>query len=554
LTTLVIKEGKAAGGGCDNTVTLNTGSATNGTISYASPVATCSATDDDRNVTISVAPSSGYTLLSSTRLTFNKTSGTATASYVNGPTWNGSTSKYEYIYRFARNDKGAGSFSVTCDAIPRYTVSFNTGTSNPIQANIQEVSAGSGITLPAGPTPACSSDGWVFFGWKETSAQSSSTTAPDVLAAGMTYKPASNCTLYAVYYKQADSNPNYYTKVTSSDNLTSGQYVIYANGEAMNNVITSSKIAGKSVSETSSGIISTTDADIIWTLYKNGTNYQLYNAGVGKYLYTDTSNKLEIKDNSGGFTLDAFTTSTGQVSLQSVDNTGLKFQYYDGNFSSFKSQSVAVFFYKRGGTYNSNPTCCENKVTLSAGSPSNGTVVFSPTGPLATCSATNSDRQTTVTVTPNAGYKLTGWTKVVSGIALPDSTSAISTSSGNTAAQSNTYTFAQNANGSMTVTATFTAMIDHFIDKLHNKTGYTESDNHAESGVYTVPNPGDASTPSPGDESCEDVHYKFVGWAPSSDVNPSTGAVTSTANMIYGGTTGHAASDVTYWAVWAKEE
>jgi hypothetical protein len=245
--------------------------------------------------------------------------------------------------------------------LPTYTVSFSTGTGNPSVSSRTEASGGAGITLPAGPTPACSGDGWVFMGWKETSAQSSTTTAPDLLAAGSTYKPTSNCTLYAVYYKLADSNPNYFTKVTSSSaNLTSGYYVIYANGEAMNNVITSNKIEGVTQAETSSGsgIISTSTAAIIWIIYKNGTNYQLYNAAVGKYLEVTGENQLALQTSSKGFTLKAFNTSTGQVSLQSVNKTSYQFQYYSGKFSSYGSQSVAVFFYKRGGTYNSNPSCC----------------------------------------------------------------------------------------------------------------------------------------------------------------------------------------------------
>ena len=307
-------------------------------------------------------------------------------------------------------------FTIT---VPAYTVQFSTGTGNPTVSSRTEASGGAGITLPAGPTPACSSDGWVFFGWKETSAQSSSTTAPDVLAAGMTYKPASNCTLYAVYYKQADSNPNYYTKVTSSDNLTSGQYVIYANGEAMNNVITSSKIAGKSVSETSSGIISTTDADIIWTLYKNGTNYQLYNAGVSKYLEVTGENSLSLPTSSKGFTLNAFNTSTGQVSLKSVNKTSYQFQYYSGNFSAYGSQSTPIYFYKRGGTYNSNPTCCvQNTITKTGG----GTA----TGGTFTTSVASACDGVSVTLTPTAdpGYTFSNWTVTKTASPYTDITSS----------------------------------------------------------------------------------------------------------------------------------
>lgn len=181
-------------------------------------------------------------------------------------------------------------------------------------------------------------------------------------------------------------------------------------------------------------------------------------------------------------------TLLGSIAYVSSSPTG-KYLDISGDYTyiGIRSSDGALFASKiyikwsSGGGYTYSDyltTCCENKVTLSAGSPSNGTVVFSPTGPIATCSSTASDRQTIVTVTPNAGYKLTGWTKAVSGIALPDSTSAISTSSGNTAAQSNTYTFAQNANGSMTVTATFTA---------NEVTGWTWKQQSEGSTEITIP-------------------------------------------------------------------
>lgn len=88
--------------------------------------------------------------------------------------------------------------SVTFAENPKYKVSFNVGGSTASQADITEASAGAGITLPDGPTPTCT--GWTFAGWKETSAiDVETTTTPTLLAAGANYKPAANCTLYAVY-------------------------------------------------------------------------------------------------------------------------------------------------------------------------------------------------------------------------------------------------------------------------------------------------------------------------------------------------------------------
>ena len=107
----------------------------------------------------------------------------------------------------AGSTHGAGINSITITGVKKaqvdpYTVSFSTGVGNPTVSPISETSGGAGITLPDGPTPDCSTDGWTFAGWKETSPVSEqATTAPTLLAAGANFKPKANCTLYAVYSK-----------------------------------------------------------------------------------------------------------------------------------------------------------------------------------------------------------------------------------------------------------------------------------------------------------------------------------------------------------------
>ena len=114
--------------------------------------------------------------------------------------------------------EGSATANFTIEA-PRYTVSFNTGTGNPTQADITEASAGAGITLPDGPTPACSDDGWVFVGWAESSC-SETTTAPELLAAGDKIIPESDMTLYAVYRKLTSGTSTATFNATDISNLT----------------------------------------------------------------------------------------------------------------------------------------------------------------------------------------------------------------------------------------------------------------------------------------------------------------------------------------------
>ncbi len=96
---------------------------------------------------------------------------------------------------------------------------------------------------------------------------------------------------------------------------------------------------------------------------------------------------------------------------------------------------------------------CEKSVTLAHNSPSNGTVSFSPTGPIASCAGAVN---TTMTITPAAGYQLTGWS--TSGVSPSSTNPAVSTSgSASQAAQSIALTFAQGTNGTYTANATFSA-------------------------------------------------------------------------------------------------
>ena len=95
------------------------------------------------------------------------------------------------------NESDWGTF--TTSELPKYTVSFSTGTGNPTQASITESEGGAGITLPTGPTPTCPD--WTFAGWWTEEVSSTNTSPGTLLNADDTYNPTSDITLYAVYSK-----------------------------------------------------------------------------------------------------------------------------------------------------------------------------------------------------------------------------------------------------------------------------------------------------------------------------------------------------------------
>lgn len=142
----------------DTEVALTKGTQTNATISSFSPsdVPTCSSTAADRNVTITVEAATGYEFLSTARLTY---SGDGTASYVSGPTGSG---PYTFVYRFAKDDDGDGTFSVTSATAKTYTINLNgnTGTdhTSSVTATYNSSTLSSSITNP-------SKTGHTFKGW-----------------------------------------------------------------------------------------------------------------------------------------------------------------------------------------------------------------------------------------------------------------------------------------------------------------------------------------------------------------------------------------------------
>lgn len=152
---------KYASAPCTNIVTLSEGSKTNvSSIAFSeSGVQTCSSTAADRNFTVTVTTNTGYEVTSSSNLTFSKSSGTATASYVSGPTGSG---PYAFTYRFAQDDSGAGTFSATATA-KTYTITLNgngattEGTAN-VTATYNSAALSSAITNPK-------KTHYIFQGW-----------------------------------------------------------------------------------------------------------------------------------------------------------------------------------------------------------------------------------------------------------------------------------------------------------------------------------------------------------------------------------------------------
>ena len=404
--------------------------------------------------------------------------------------------------------------SVAFEADPAYTVSFNVGGSTATVNPMTEASAGAGISLPEGPTPTCSDD-WEFAGWKETSAVAEQiTTAPTLFAAGANYKPASNCTLYAVYKKTetSGSSETQYVQVTGLAQVNAGGEFIITNG-AYYLPSTTSTSAGPVKADMvaiTDGVVTGTVVDAMkWTISAAASDgYVTVKNAESKYLYATNSNSgLRVGATEDSWKFEEYTVSEVLgFAMQEKSNSRWCAVYTDGsdwrpygskNHTNYKTNSGRLDLYKATEVsasttyYLSNPTCtppsCEKKVNISAGeTPEHGTFELDKTGNQLTCDA---DVEVIVTPTPDTHYHV----------------GTVSATTGETGTDNGdgtwTITYAQETNYASTINVTF---------EEDTKIDVTWSNNGVESTTKAYP--GDHPTWPEEPESCDATSTTFIGW------------------------------------------
>ena len=125
----------------------------------------------------------------------------------------------EVSYTWGSTEKTAN-IAITVNAASAYTVTFNAGTGSCGTSSLTEASAKAGVTLP---TATIGVTGWSFAGWATTSI-SNTDVEPTLYAAGDTYKPNDNCTLYAVY-KFSEGTEGEYKRATQLSEITSASTI-----------------------------------------------------------------------------------------------------------------------------------------------------------------------------------------------------------------------------------------------------------------------------------------------------------------------------------------
>ena len=360
-----------------------------------------------------------------------------------------------------------------------YTITFNAGTGECGTSSAPTTNA-DGVTLPtANPPAACATDGWTFAGWWTEAVAETPTSPGELLTAGSNYKPASDCTLYAVYsYTEAGGGGSgFYLSVTqdattyyigekgsgsflsavtdinsaATFNIENNQYLYYGN-----------KTYVSSTSDNTSLTIATTTPSATWAI-------------------TDEGETITFKSNGTGGCYLAFNYNGGSPRFSSYNST------YTYELTKHTTSTT---------TYNSNPSCevCENILTINKGAETNGTFTLSKSGEIETC---DGDVVVTVSeISPAEHYS-------VSAVTATTPTSGGTPTITNNGDGTWTVTYAQNSKGESTINVTFVEDSKATITLSELGVENTDNTTYYVGETYTLP-----TTSS---QSC--AGKQLVGWS-----------------------------------------
>ena len=261
---------------------------------------------------------------------------------------------------------------------PKYTVSFETGDGNPTQEDIEEPIAEGGITLPAGPAPACSAAGWAFVGWVETAVSAETTVEPTLLLAGENYKLTENKTLYAVYMRNEGASAVFGNTAVSATTL--GLTGTYGSGTDKGDYKWSfTKLMKGSDCVQGNG----NNSSILWNTVEFPAAITKVELVVGKAAGPSSTASLCFADEAKpttssvdlGYGTDYNLSATGTLTITEgipANSTYFSVQWTSG--ASYYS-SVTVYWGESGTNYySSEPKCCDGYAITISDAIEHGTV------------------------------------------------------------------------------------------------------------------------------------------------------------------------------------
>ena len=257
----------------------------------------------------------------------------------------------------------------------KYTVTFNAGSGTCGTESLAEESAGAGVTLPtANPPATCATDGWKFAGWWTEEVGATTTSPGELLTADSNYKPASDCTLYAVYsHTEAGGSGSTDYVLTNIGDIAYDDIVVITMTYTDGTVYALSSSNGSSDTPPAPTVtvrdnkLSAEPADALkWNISNSSGTLTIYpNGTTAKWLYCTNSNDgVRIGTNTNkAFTIDAssgYLKNTNTNRYVGVYRTNPDWRCYDNTTGNTANQILGFYVKSSGGsttTYNSNPVC-----------------------------------------------------------------------------------------------------------------------------------------------------------------------------------------------------
>ena len=307
---------------------------------------------------------------------------------------------------------------------PKYTITLNAGNGTVSEAGWekdgdvwkqQQSNGDASITFPSASSNCA---GWEFVGWA-TSAANNVSSDPTSKAAGATLVPASNVTYYAVYRQNATGGTTY-NKITSTGDLTTGDYLIVSTANyAMLNETSGERMKEQDGYTATNTSFATSSTDRIWTIIKFGSQVAIKNGS--NFLGIDGDNNISLTTTPQFFT---YTYNTTQERWEFTSVTNSSYQLiYGGSPNYFRmgtSQgSYVIYLYKQGagltGNYYTNPTCSDLSITGVADPAAGGSVTLSAT-------SAKSGEKVYAYYTEDPAYRFNSWSVSGTGASISSTT------------------------------------------------------------------------------------------------------------------------------------
>ena len=296
--------------------------------------------------------------------------------------------------------------------------------------------------------------------------------------------------------------------------ITEGDYLIVYNNGAMKNTVSSDRLQYTTVT-VSNNKISNPNASLIWHIAPSGNYWTIYNANVGKYAAgTGVKNKAQLL--TSGTDNNSLWTVSGTSTYEFV-NKANKTAGVNSNLRRNGTYGFACYGTGTGGAltlYKKVTAAPSHTITATSNNDSYGTVTL---------------EGTTITATPNAGYRVSTTTPYT----ISPSGSATVTQNGNT------FTVTPSAN--TTITINFEAIPKYTVTLVPGSGSVTNTE-------LEEPNAGAGVTLPTPTLDCGD--WEFAGWKTTSAVTTET---TTEPTLIPAGAYSPT-SDITLYAVYQRTE